>query len=185
MDEYPNLQFYWQTGSNLTEVPENFFASTPNMKYVNFYGNKIERIGEGLLDNLNNLKRAGFEANICIDDEASTPYELPELKQELKRNCTGITSQPLKCSINRIEDFVCELDVKIEKLKKNNEKFQALENLKIEIKNLKDHVKILEDQIKDLIEKNENLKRSVEKMKALKNLIELLNDRLAKKKALV
>jgi hypothetical protein len=36
LEEYPNLQWFLLRASNLTRVPGNFFASTTNMKFVDF-----------------------------------------------------------------------------------------------------------------------------------------------------
>lgn len=88
LEEYPNLQFYAHNNvDDLTRIPGNLFASTPNMKYIGFIFNNIEHVGEGLLDNLKNLKKVSFERNVCIDRYDVTSSDIPELINELKRKC--------------------------------------------------------------------------------------------------
>lgn len=67
LEEYSNLQWCGFHNVSVTRVPGNFFASTLNMRLVNFGENEIERVGFGLLDNLKYLERAYILYNVCID----------------------------------------------------------------------------------------------------------------------
>jgi hypothetical protein len=90
LDEYPNLEFYSQEKSNLVRVPGNFFKSTPNMKVINFYGNKIQNVGANLLNHLKYLQQLYFDENICINKDADSASEVPALIEELRQKCPDI-----------------------------------------------------------------------------------------------
>lgn len=172
--EYPNLVRYQHLESNLNRVPLNFFASTPNMTYIDFYANGIMHVGEGLLDNLSKLYRVYFEAEACIDKIAYNPSEIPSLIEALKVNCTDIvtttsttTNQPQRCEIDDLNDFVCGLDEEIDFLKdemrRRNEEFEnkfelletrneALEQEVQELKPLKGQVETLEAENREIRE---------------------------------
>jgi chromosome segregation ATPase len=121
-----------------------------------FYSNKIQHVGEGLLDGLQNLYSAIFENEVCIYKNANNPSEIPALIEALRQNCTDIetttttTISPPRCDINDFEDFACRLDEEIENLRDENE------NLKENVENLTENVENLNQQNQEMREKLEN-----------------------------
>jgi hypothetical protein len=189
LDEHPHVQLYEHTRSNLTRVPGRFFASTPNLKRFHFGGNKIQHVGEGLLDHLENLESGFFTSNICINQGASNPSEIPALIETLRQNCPDIepdttttlsttqtptqgtfsttqgastTNQPPRCEIDDLEDFVCGLDEEIENLKETDEKLKAKnEILEGQVEDLNERNEVLEDKVVDLKENVETLRQNL------------------------
>lgn len=164
LDEYPNLEYWFSQNTELTRVPGEFFVSTLGLRFVNFGNNKIQRIGEGLLDHLNDLDRAFFYNNDCISHSAANPTQIPALIRALKEKCPDIddetttettteistTSEP-RCEIDDIEIFVCNLEEEIEMLKIENENMQS------QIRNLNEENLYLKDIVEDLRRRVENL----------------------------
>lgn len=85
--EYPDLRWFALESTQLDFVPGNFFASTSRIAGVSLGGNKITRIGENLLDNLQNLHRVYFLHNLCLNDFAMNEIEMPTFLRKLKENC--------------------------------------------------------------------------------------------------
>jgi hypothetical protein len=173
LEEYPSLQYYLQYNSNLTRVPGNFFASTKNMSYVHLSNNKIQNVGEGLLDNLKNLQKVYFKYNTCISKEALGSTQIPALIEDLRVNCTDIetttkittttttsttTAQPSRCGINNLDDFVCELDEENEFLK------NELKITKTEIDQVNLRYNVIQGQYYELINYVEALNLKVNEL---------------------
>jgi chromosome segregation ATPase len=186
LEEYPNLKWYTHFDSNVTRIPGNYFASTPNMSSVNFERNRIQHVGESLLDNLQDLQRAIFSDNICISKDAENPSEIPALIETLRQNCPDIeqdttttlattlyttqgtfsttqgttsTNLPPRCEIDDLEDFVCELADEIENLKETDEKLKAKnEILEGQVEELKAAKNDLNDKVENLTAENKEIR---------------------------
>jgi FtsZ-binding cell division protein ZapB len=171
--------------SSLTRIPGNLFASTPKIKAVHFYNNKIQHVGEGLLDHLQDLRLAIFSSNICISKTARSECQVPALIFAL-RNCTDIETEttteitatteapeePQTCDFGDIyyesdefECFVCKINDKVENLKINGE------NIESKVEELSEKNEALEGEVEELKVAKEILSRDVETMK--QNLLEL------------
>ncbi len=87
LNEYPQLTLFALELSPLDFVPGNLFARTPGMVLISFADNKINGTEPNLLANLNDLSQVYFENNICIDKNAPTAEEIPELIIALERDC--------------------------------------------------------------------------------------------------
>lgn len=132
LSEYPKLEYFSIGYSDLEKIPGNFFDHTPNMKGIIFFYNKIRIVDEGLLDNLNNLKRADFDQNPCVDISAQTPEEIQHLKEVLKENCKEITLEDLVIQLKKENDdkfkiLLEKVDRISEKVDKLSESFKAHE----------------------------------------------------------
>ena len=87
LEEYPKLESWVLSNSNLSSVPGNFFTKTPNMRIVDFGGNKISKVGKGLLNGLSELRKVFFRKNVCIDENAVTRKKIDSLIEKLEKNC--------------------------------------------------------------------------------------------------
>jgi hypothetical protein len=86
LEEYPNLEILVLTRSDIQHVPGNLFALTPNLKCVVF-DEKIQQVGEGLLENLQSLERVDFRYNSCINERAWNASQIPGLIENLRLKC--------------------------------------------------------------------------------------------------
>jgi hypothetical protein len=135
LDEYSNLQYFGHNYSNLRRIPGNFFKSTPNMKYISFWGNKIQNVGAKLLDHLKSLQQVYFYGNSCINKYVESSSRVPGLIEELRQKCpdiepettTQITTTTSEPPTTTMKTFPVECEQKIEKLFEDQEqKFKAL-----------------------------------------------------------
>lgn len=85
--EYLELELFNLGETNIDRVPGNIFQPTPNLRQAGFSNNPITRVGSGLLDNLMRLEVVYFEKNICINQNAMSPSEIPALIEALRINC--------------------------------------------------------------------------------------------------
>jgi Leucine rich repeat len=85
---FPNLIMVVLAINNFTDLNGDLFKYTPNLQVVHFDYNKIEKVGSGLLENLESLVHVNFKSNICIDQVATTPQEIDEFKRLLHAQCS-------------------------------------------------------------------------------------------------
>lgn len=93
LNEYPQLTLFALELSPLDYVPGNLFAQTPGMVLISFADNKINGTGANLLSNLNDLSQVYFENNICINKNAPTVEEIPELITTLNTDCSSASTK--------------------------------------------------------------------------------------------
>lgn len=190
--EYPNLKRFSTIYTNLISIPRNIFNLNPSMSFIEFHSNKIETVGEGLLDNLQNLTIADFRFNVCINMQANNASQIPALIQALRNQCpdnepsttttTLITtpvisttylpltnttlppSHPEKCFDDFIENFICDLSDNHEGL---DRKVGILENRVRYLEGFGDQVEELKQENLKIKEKNEKLMKHVEKLEGM------------------
>lgn len=85
--EYPNLKYFASFLGNLLRIPGNLFSSNPNVQTINFNSNRIQMVGEGLLDHLQNLTRVYFQKNPCINMYVTSPTLIPSMIEALRSEC--------------------------------------------------------------------------------------------------
>lgn len=92
LSDYQALLYFGITGSNIQNIPSDFFKSTPMIMGINFSDNKISRVDDEFLKNLlrlNGLSWANFGANSCVDDQllAEDKASIPGLVDKLREKC--------------------------------------------------------------------------------------------------
>jgi hypothetical protein len=127
------LVWFGVFGSNLKTISSQLFDSTPNMAYVDFYYNKIQRVGRDLFTavNVTQLGVLFFSSNICINRSAYNQADIVALINQLQVSCpyddevlgttemttaaTTTTTTPAiqDCFDSKIEDFVCDINDKV------------------------------------------------------------------------
>lgn len=164
LDEYPNLERFVLVHSSVQRIPGNLFEFNKNLRYI-WFGFRIMRVGDNLLDDLENLDQAYFWDNSCINQTALTPEEVPALIEGLKIKCPDVdpttstestTTTEKVCEVDDLESFVCGLSEEIYSWKIN------YKELKDEILNLREENENLKEIVEDLSEKNEELEKAVE-----------------------
>jgi Leucine rich repeat len=80
-------------GCEIKALPSDLFVHTPNLEVIYFGRNKIDNIGEDLLEPLKNLKFIDFTSNVSIncvyDEDKVDGLSLDELKRKIRENCGG------------------------------------------------------------------------------------------------
>jgi hypothetical protein len=87
LQEFPMLKILRIWPGNLVTIPGNLFTFNPNMIHIDFDANKIQHVGEGLLDNLKNLTHVDFNRNVCIQRIAENQSSIPGLIEALRLQC--------------------------------------------------------------------------------------------------
>jgi hypothetical protein len=90
LDEFgEKLTWFGLENSNLTTISSQLFDSTPNIAYVYFHSNKLQRVGSDLFTAINvaQLKILHFTANPCINRDAYNQTDIKALISELKVKC--------------------------------------------------------------------------------------------------
>lgn len=150
--EYPQLQYFEYHGEKLNRIPENFFASTPNMKIIHFKDSQITNVGRGLLDNLWKLQEVSFTLK-CIQGTAQKAWQITELRNELTQNCFDVYTENLILEVESNKNLIANMTEVQRDLAVYNEELKA-ENLKLKKENSellkhKDHnLKLMEENLK-------------------------------------
>lgn len=77
-------------GNKISSLHNDLFEDTPNVEIISFYGNRLEFIGQHLLDSLDHLQSANFKMNDNIDAGLNTygsGVSLKCLKEIFKQKC--------------------------------------------------------------------------------------------------
>jgi hypothetical protein len=83
------LVWFGVFGSNLKTISSRLFDFTPNIAYVDFYYNKIQRVGHDLFTGVNvpQLGVLFFSSNICINRSAYNQADIVALINQLQVSC--------------------------------------------------------------------------------------------------
>jgi hypothetical protein len=171
LDEFgQRLQRFYLHHSNLTTISSRLFAATPNLVQVDFFNNKLRRVGRDLFTPLNvvQFKELIFINNPCIDQRSYAASESRALIDKLKVSCpyddeftttnmptttTMTSSNQLSttaavpaCFDGEIDNFVCGLK-------------GHFDDVQLELKNTKNE---LQNQ---LVQSNKKFKATIRKMK--------------------
>jgi hypothetical protein len=92
--------------TNISSIPRNFFAKTPNIEYLEVGESPLIEVGAHLFYSLQNLKYVDFWYDSCISATASTPAEILNLKSNLRTQCAD---DELYCKEGENLDRVCVL----------------------------------------------------------------------------
>ena len=95
--QMPNLSILSLYGNRLTSLDSNLLQNTPLLQFVDFGSNLIEEVGEGIFNNLNNLRWALFQRNPCIDFIAATPEAIEELTRLFGTQCSARPGLAITC----------------------------------------------------------------------------------------
>lgn len=84
---FPNLMIFISFHNSLVKLDGDLFMFTPKVRWISFYDNFLQHVGQDLLKNLTELEFAGFDKNPCTTLYAETPEEIAELKIWLPVDC--------------------------------------------------------------------------------------------------
>lgn len=89
---FPNLIYISFSGNQIHTLDGDLFKYTRKLIEINFSSASIEQIGCSLLDGLDNLIKAVFSKNKCINSYATNEKQMVELKNLIKPFCVPSTS---------------------------------------------------------------------------------------------
>jgi hypothetical protein len=84
---YKHLMYFSVRNNLLTKIDGNLFQYNPKIEFVSFGYNKINDIGNDLMEKLKNIHIASFIKNKCIDKFATTASALQKVKKDIKARC--------------------------------------------------------------------------------------------------
>lgn len=89
---FPNLVMFTSQGSELTSIDGDFFQHTRKLQIIEVSYGKLQNVGENILSRLNELTRADFRSNSCIQFYAESSQRIAELKKKLLTECPPLPS---------------------------------------------------------------------------------------------
>lgn len=98
LNEYPSLRFFRSLRTPIVRIPGIFFAATPKVEFIDFDNNRIEHVGEGLLDDLPHLTRVYFR-NRCLNMRALNRSEVQTLIEALRVHCPDVEHETTTVSV--------------------------------------------------------------------------------------
>jgi hypothetical protein len=194
LQHFPDLEYFGFHYSKIISIPGDLFKFNKKLKFVFFYGNQeLTHVGNGLLEDLKDLKYAGFRQNKCIDMIAVTPEEIEELNEKLIEKCPPDYCPP-SCAIDDIKkcfnEKINEQTKTIESNKNLNEQEfndqrKIIEKQKLSIDNLEkkhnDDQKIIEEIKINLSNSQLELKQKIDDQQKINGEQKLLTDKLESK----
>lgn len=158
---YNDLRLFGLINGKLEKISGDLFDPTPHMTHLWLTKNKIKNMSENFINYSENLMFAEFSDNDCISMQATNQFEMEDLAENLRVNCTEGSSDAIAVPAVVVEALIedtsenkCEKGGEIERicrLERDNE--------------------ILNGKIKELVSEVENLKYKFENV----NNNEILN----------
>lgn len=150
LQPFPELEYLFLSGHNLTSLDGDLFSCTPLLKFIFLALNQIQHIGHDLVTNLDNLENLDLQANICINKVARNRTDVVELAPQLSLLCppldevtTVATTTELPIEQCPCDDEIGELRKEIDQIQKANEILLDL-NTALEKRLLEIEMKLLE-----------------------------------------
>lgn len=93
---FPNLLAFSSWINNMESIAGDLFKYTRKLRYIAMYDSGVRVVGKGLLDGLNDLTRADFRMNSCINRESETRIQVERVSQDLELSCVP-SVEPSEC----------------------------------------------------------------------------------------
>lgn len=88
-EPFTNLVQLSFSENNLYSLDGNLFLHTRQLKWISFGHNKLNDVGNKILDGLESLMYANFRDNTCVDFIAQNKSQIEKLSALLRTDCTG------------------------------------------------------------------------------------------------
>lgn len=85
--QFTNLKYLDLSGNELKTLDDDLFSANVMLRDINFNKNKLNAVGENILEPLKNAFKIDFGDNVCINKEATGEAEIQELKHQLAEKC--------------------------------------------------------------------------------------------------
>jgi len=156
---YNDLKLFGLINGKLEKISGDLFDPTPHMTHLWMTKNKIKNMSENFINYSDNLMFADFTGNDCISMQATNQFEMEDLAENLRLNCTEGSIDVVAAPVVNVETLIEDTNDK--KCEKGNE----IERIcRLEKEN-----EILHVKIKELMTEVENLKNN------FGNTVEVLN----------
>ncbi|CAG9806531.1 unnamed protein product [Chironomus riparius] len=147
---YNDLKLFGLINGKLEKISGDLFDPTPHMTHLWLTKNKIKNLTESFINYSENLMFADFTDNDCISMQATNQFEMEDLAENLRVNCTegsiDAVAAPAVVVETLIEDtneIACENGNEVERicrLEKENEILNGkIKELVVEIENLRNN----------------------------------------------
>lgn len=98
--QFPKLKELWIYGNEVHTLPANLFEGTRGLHFIDFSGNKIVRIGKGILRPLELLDKVNFESNVCIDKSMYNKFGVNSLVATMESDCSNESVESATTAVN-------------------------------------------------------------------------------------
>lgn len=114
---WPNLAVLIVNDNAIAQLDGDLFQQSPRLAFIDFQGNLIENVGANLLSNLNELTFVSFINNPCINEFATTPYQIESLRVQLLTQCPPL-DEPTEEPETTVETCTarCSIDDEVDDL---------------------------------------------------------------------
>lgn len=102
---FPHLRVFISWHNELKSLDGDLFKYTKKLQLVRFNDNAIEKVGDGLLADLELLNEADFRLNPCVNTQAMSRQQILDLKLELSTNCDPSQANTAATKESKIEDY--------------------------------------------------------------------------------
>ena len=128
---FSDLEYLSLANNNLVKIPGDLFKFTLKLRGIILARNKLQQVGNHLLENLQFLDFVDVQTNPCINGYAQSQAGYFALNYEMPMKCPYKDDETLRCSlpeeisnlhekITEIEENLMKMELEIEELKKDN-----------------------------------------------------------------
>lgn len=108
LKQLTDLKVLWIEKSKIKSISGDLFKYNKKLRNISFESSKsLEHVGKGLLADLSDLEYVCFRNSNCIQQDAESQYEIPELTKKLLTQCppaaestTSATSPLIKNNVS-------------------------------------------------------------------------------------
>lgn len=120
MENLLKLKYLDLVGNKIEKLDSNTFENTLGLMEIMLDNNRLQFIGSGLMEPLQNLQLIRFGANVCIGSHALySNDQLARLKTEINLKCSDISMAEVLIRFNDLEAKIQNLMSKIDDISKS------------------------------------------------------------------
>lgn len=111
LEPFPKLKYLRVAGCQLKSLGSDLFRHTRHLKFIDFSGNQIAYIGDGIVNSLTELTNLRLGSNVCIDKEAYNRTEVLELAPQLNSLCIQGTCAAIPTTTQATTLYSCDAEI--------------------------------------------------------------------------
>jgi hypothetical protein len=94
LKQFSKLNVFSIQHNKVKSFDGNLFQGNLQLRYIIFFQNGIQHVGNNLFANLNDLELAGLQDEICINRVETTKEKIQELSDQLPIKCPPLATEP-------------------------------------------------------------------------------------------